>query len=279
MRLRPRSLSAALAGLALAAAALVVPGGDGAAARDPMTFRIATLNVLGDVHTAPYGQADGYAPARIRAEWTSDLLQQLGSPSIVGMQELDAPQLRALLRATGGAYAAYPGAAMSNGVQASLMWRTDTWTATAERTITIPFIRFKRANPVVRLQNNETGRSIWVINVHNAPRDYQAQRDQAVKQEIATIQDLRASGLPVFLLGDMNEKERVFCKVVGQTDLTSPRGGSVSGSRCEPPSGFLRVDWIFGGPDASWSDFVQDQSPLKRWINDHVVPVTTVTLP
>ena len=228
----------------------------------------------------PGAHDDGYAPARIRAEWMADVLDQIGSPSIVGMQELDDSQLQAVLRATGGQYAAYPGPAIRNGIQASMMWRTDTWKAVERRTITIPFIRFQRAQPVVRLRNLATGREIWVMNVHNAPRDYQGQRDTAVAKEIATIKELGADGTPVFLVGDMNEKERVFCKVLTKTDLTSPMGGGVNANgACQVPSGRLRIDWIFGGPNAAWSDYRMDLSPLKRWVNDHGVPVTTVTLP
>ena len=51
--------------------------GGSASARDPLTFRIATFNVLGDVHTMPGAHDDGYAPARIRAEWMADVLDQI----------------------------------------------------------------------------------------------------------------------------------------------------------------------------------------------------------
>jgi endonuclease/exonuclease/phosphatase family metal-dependent hydrolase len=271
-------LAAALA-LAAVPALLSVGSASPAQARDPLTFRIATFNVLGDGHTAPYAHDDNFAPSRIRAEWMADVLDSLGSPDIVGMQEVDAGQLPGIMRATQGRYDVWPGTAVAGGVQQSVMWRTDTWTATVKDTIVIPFIKFQRAQPVVKLENKATGRSIWVINVHNAPRDYQSQRNQALKLEVAKIKELRKTGLPVFLVGDFNEKNNAFCKVVGQTDLTTPMGGSATKDSCDPPGRLMRIDWIFGGADIAFDDFAMNRSPLKMWTNDHLIPVASVTVP
>ena len=275
-----RRVMVVAAGIAVALALL--PGEDRAQraeARQPLTFRIASFNVLGDVHTRPYTHDDSFAPSRIRAEWMADELRLIGSPDIVGMQEVESGQLTSIMRATQDRYQAWPGTAVPGGVQQSVMWRTDVWTATEKDTITIPFIRFQRAQPVVRLKNKETGREIWVINVHNAPRDYQAQRNKDVAIEVAKIQELRKTGLPVFLVGDMNEKATVFCKVLANTDLVSPLGGSATRDSCDPPPGRLRIDWIFGGADVAFDSFRMDMSPVKRWVNDHAVPVVSVTVP
>jgi alpha-tubulin suppressor-like RCC1 family protein/endonuclease/exonuclease/phosphatase family metal-dependent hydrolase len=246
--------------------------------REEFSFRIASFNVLGDVHTRPYTHDDEYAPSRIRAEWSRDLFSDMGSPDVIGMQEVEASQLNSLVRATGGQYKVWPGTRVAGGVQQSLMWDKSVWKATKKDYIRIPFIRFKRAQPVVRLQHRATGRSIWVINAHNAPRNLQSQRNEAVRKEIAKIKKLRRSGTPVFFVGDLNEKERVFCKVVGKTDLYSPLGGRVSKSGCTPPKG-MRVDWMFGSKDVRFKDFSMYVSPLKRWVNDHMVPVSTVRVP
>ncbi len=250
-----------------------------AQAEEPFTFRLATFNVLGDVHTEPYTHDDEFAPSRIRAEWMADVLTSIGQPDIVGMQEGEAGQLASIMRATGGEYAAWPGTAVPGGVQASLMWRKDTWVATSKQTIVIPFIRFRRAQPVVRLKNLETGREIWVINVHNAPRGYQSQRNEAVRIEIAKIKQLRESGLPVFFIGDMNEKKTVFCKVVGQTDLYTPMGGSAGPGGCYPPRTRMRIDWIFGSEDVRFDTFQMNRSALKRWTTDHLIPVAKISVP
>jgi endonuclease/exonuclease/phosphatase family metal-dependent hydrolase len=159
------------------------------------------------------------------------------------------------------------------------MWRTDVWEATSRQTIVIPFIRFKRAQPVVRLRNLATGREIWVINVHNAPRGYQAQRNEDVRIEIAKIKQLRESGLPVFFVGDMNEKATVFCKVVGQTDLFSPMGGNAGPGWCNPPKTLMRIDWIFGSAGVRFDTFRMYDSELKRWTTDHRIPVSKISVP
>src|SRR4029453_9953921 len=97
--------------------------------------------------------------------------------------------------------------------------------------------------PPPRLGKKATGQEIWVINVHNAPQDNQEMRDAAVKVEVQKIQELSADGIPVFFTGDMNEGKTVLCKVLGQTDLYSPRGGTYSGpypgGTCTPPAGHL----------------------------------------
>lgn len=246
--------------------------------REEFSFRIASFNVLGDVHTRPYTHDDEFAPSRIRAEWSEDLFDDMGSPDVIGMQEVETSQLAALMRATNDEYDVWPGTKVKGGVQQSLIWRKSMWKATKKTTITIPFIKYQRAQPVVRLQHRATGRQIWVINAHNAPRSLQSQRNEAVRKEIAKIKDLRESGTPVFFMGDLNEREKVFCKVVGQTDLSSPLGGRVTKDGCKPPKN-MRIDWLFGSKDVEFDGFSMYLSPLKRWVNDHMVPVSTVRVP
>ncbi|HQR26626.1 MAG TPA: endonuclease/exonuclease/phosphatase family protein [Nocardioides sp.] len=268
---------------AAAALGLLVAGGSsapGARAEEPVTLRIASYNVLGDVHTAPYEHDDEFAPSRIRAEWMADVLTRMGGPDIVGLQEVQAAQLKAIMRATGDRYAAWPADKVPGGGPQSLLWDKSVWQATDKQTISIPFITGQRPQPVVRLRHLATGREIWVLNVHNAPAELQGQRNVAVSREIAKILELRATGLPVFLLGDMNEKTTVFCKVVGQTDLISPLGGSAGPSGCKPPTARMRVDWLFLSEDVTVDSFAMYQSPLKSWSTDHVtIPVAGVTLP
>lgn len=242
------------------------------------TFRLASFNMLGDVHTQPYAHDDEYAPYRMRAEWSRDVLDRLEAPDVIGLQETAPDQLTAVTRALGGQYEAWPGNTGQGSVQMSLLWRTSVWEAVEKDTITIPFIDWQRKAPVVRLRHQVTGQQIWVINVHNAPRELQGQRDQAVRIETDKIRELRRSGLPVFLTGDMNEKQRVFCSVLSRTDLDSPAGGSYADGTCRPPRD-MRIDWIFGSPEAEWSDFSYHVSPLKTWVNDHRIAVSTVSLP
>ncbi|GAB3787640.1 RCC1 domain-containing protein [Nocardioides pacificus] len=245
------------------------------------TFTLATYNVLGDVHTAPYKHDDQFAPSRIRAEWFADSLAAIGNPDVIGLHEVERQQFQSIMRATGGQFSAFPGTELKEpgGIQQSLLWRTSVWEATAKRTLKIPFIQGERPMPVVRLRHRATGKQIWVINAHNAPRDLQKQRNIAVRREIALIKELRATKLPVFFIGDLNEKKTVFCKVVTQTDLISPMGGSGAGGTCTLPKQRMRIDWIFGPPNVSYAGFQMSRATLVRRSTDHAVPVVRVTLP
>ena len=87
----------------------------------------------------------------------------------------------------------------------------------------IPFITQTRHMPLVQLEHRATGRRIWVMNIHNAPQNYQQQRNEAVRRESAAPRDPREP--PIFLVGDFNERERAFCEITGELGLVAPRGG------------------------------------------------------
>lgn len=251
------------------------------AGAQPYDFTITSFNVLGSQHTAPGADAQEFAPGRIRAEWSAALLSSYGS-TIVGMQELQADQLDAINRATGGRFDFWPGTALGgSGIPQSVMWDTSVWKATYEDSITVPFMGTTRPQPIVRLQNLATGRELYVLNIHNSPKDAQGregERDKATAIEIAAIKKLRQEdGIPVFIMGDFNEHAEAFCKITGQTDLEAAQGGSNDGV-CHPPSQ-MRVDWIFGSTDTAFTGFRFDTGPQVRRITDHAVLTAQVSVP
>ncbi|MDN4174972.1 endonuclease/exonuclease/phosphatase family protein [Nocardioides sp. SOB77] len=249
-------------------------------AEQPYSFTLTTFNILGSQHTAPGGAAAEYAPGRVRTEWAAGLVASYGS-SIVGLQELQADQLTALTRATGGRFAFWPGTALGGkGVPQSLMWDTAVWTATYQDSITVPFMGGTRPQPVVRLQHLESQREVYVLNIHNSPKDRQGredERDKAEEIEVAAVNTLKKDGIPVFIIGDFNEHEDAFCRFTGQAGLVAANGGSNAGA-CRPPRP-MRVDWIFGTPDVGFSGFRMDTGPAVRRITDHAVITTQVTVP
>ncbi|WP_372728870.1 endonuclease/exonuclease/phosphatase family protein [Nocardioides sp.] len=251
-----------------------------AAGDQPYSFRLTTFNILGSQHSAPGGAAQRFAPGRIRTEWAANLIGAYGS-DIVGFQEIQADQLATMNRATGGRFEFWPGTSMGGrGVPQNLMWRSSVWTATFKGSITIPFMGSTRPQPVVRLQHLATGREIYVMNVHNSPRDRHGredERDRATEIEIAAIKELRKDGIPVFAIGDFNEHDEIFCRMTSRTDLRAANGGSNSGG-CRPPRP-MRVDWIFGSSDVVFSRFLMDTGPQVRRITDHAVLSTTVSVP
>ncbi|QNN51744.1 endonuclease/exonuclease/phosphatase family protein [Nocardioides mesophilus] len=258
-------------------AAAVEAAAETARAEAPYDFVLSAFNILGSNHTAPGGDASGFAPGRVRTEWAVDLIAQHGS-SIVGWSEIQSDQLSAVMRSTGGQFEAWPGFTLgAKGVPASMMWRTSEWRAITKKTVDIPFVGQTRPMPYVELENVATGRRIWVMSVHNAPNDRSAERNVAESRELAIVRDLVKTGLPVFFLGDMNEKAEIFCEVTGTTSLVSASGGSNDGT-CRPPSG-MRVDWIFGSRNAQFSEYRADRSPAVARVTDHAVIVTRVTVP
>jgi endonuclease/exonuclease/phosphatase family metal-dependent hydrolase len=161
------------------------------------------------------------------------------------------------------------------------MWDSSVWTATYEDHITIPFMDSTRPQPIVRLQHIETGREIYVLNIHNSPRDAQGregERDRATAIEVAAIRQLRQQdGIPVFVMGDFNEHAEAFCTITGKTDLVAAQGGTNDGT-CRPPRA-MRVDWIFGSTDARFSSFRMDTGAAVRRITDHAVLTSAVSVP
>ncbi|MDP2775627.1 MAG: endonuclease/exonuclease/phosphatase family protein [Nocardioides sp.] len=254
---------------------------EGLAGDLPYSFVLTTFNILGSQHSAPGGPAAHFAPGRIRTEWAAPLIASYGS-SVVGLQEIQRDQLSALDRALGGAWEFWPGAALGGqGVPQSLMWKSSVWSPTFKGSITVPFMGKTRPQPVVRLQHAETGREIYVLNVHNSPRDAQGredERDKAMAIEAQAIRELRKDGIPVFLVGDLNEKEEAFCYFSANAGMISASGGSYSAGSCRAPRP-IRVDWIFGTPDISFSGFRLDTGPEVRRITDHAVLTTTVSVP
>ena len=254
------------------------PPADPAGATD---FRIATVNALGNHHTRAYAHDDSFAPATTRMGWMADQLDN-SAVDIMGMQEPNSDQMSHFLKATRGTWDVYPRPeAGDDYAEAAMAWRTSVWEAVELTTMMNQFITKELPRPIVKLRHRVTGKEIYVINVHNAPWDYAFKRQRAVNVQIAKIIELRATGVPVFYIGDMNEKRELLCKVLAKTDLVSPYGGTYDDAtqRCTNPPSRMRVDWIFGSPEASYSNFEYTRPPLLSLVTDHNMAMVDVRLP
>jgi hypothetical protein len=254
------------------AAPTVTPG--------PLTLRLASFNTLGNHHTQPGRDADNFPPASLRADWESQIILNNGI-DVAGIEEQDAGQLAGIIGGAGGRLASFPTPAAGDlGVETTVVWNTADYKAVKTELVRMPFIARDLRRPVVELQQLSTGRRFWVMAVHNAPWNYQSKRNAETKIEIAKLKQLEATGLPVFFVGDFNEKASLFCKVLKGTDLGSASGGRISGSgACQPPRQ-MRVDWIFGSKAlVNWSGFAFTKPPLARLSTDHFIPVVDVTAP
>jgi endonuclease/exonuclease/phosphatase family metal-dependent hydrolase len=234
--------------------------------------KTARAKVLGSQHTR--GKS-GYAPGVVRMAAATSLLASR-HVSIVGFSELQRDQL-GVFQSRAGNFGVYPGtAAGSEGVPQSLAWNSDVWTEEDAFTFTIPFSHQIRPQPAVKLKNNVSGAEIWAVNVHNSPQGEQEERNRATSIELGVLRSLIATGLPVVMTGDFNEKVEAFCTWTGQTTLSSAVGGTSSGG-CHPPA-HPRVDWIFTTPGVHVESYdVTRDSPVPS-ITDHAALFSTLSL-
>jgi len=256
------------------------PARESAARAGGFDFNLVSLNVLGSNHTSPRTDASEFSPARIRSEWMIDYLRSIDA-SVVGFQEIQRDQMTWFTGGASSTYDVWPGTSEEgDGLQTTIAWKKADWRLVETDLVTIPFINQTRDMPLVKLEHRNTGRHIWVMNIHNAPQDYQEQRNVALRREIDRLKQVTGKGDPVFLVGDFNERQRAFCEVTGELDFVAPRGGSHEGDTCKPPSaGLVRIDWIFGSKNVDYSGYTEDVSPLVKLITDHSVLRTKVSVP
>lgn len=244
---------------------------------------VTSFNILGTNHTEPGAPGGGrtYAPGRLRSEWAVNLLQSHGT-GIAGFQELTLDQRRVVGRSLRKTWSFYP--PISSGqrpVWQTVGWDKSQWRMVKARLVHVPFRRKTRPNPVVELENKWTGRRIFVFNIHNSAKktpERQRERDRAVAIEIKEVNKDRARGVQGLLMGDFNERERTFCKVVGKTDLEAVNGGSVRNGRCTPPKR-LHIDWMFRSPAFGVVNHRYEKSGRVRRVTDHSVLTARLSLP
>jgi endonuclease/exonuclease/phosphatase family metal-dependent hydrolase len=247
----------------------------------PVQFVISTFNVLGSSHTTGQG---GMASGPTRIRQTANLLAHHGV-DVVGLQELQGDQYRELQRVAGGTYDFWPGTAAGPlGIENSLGWRASQWTAVQRHTVSIPYFDGnRRPMPYVLLRHNASGRHAWFANFHNpATNPKRGNNDRwramAMNTEIDLVNRLHDdTGYPVFVTGDMNEREQYFCAMTGRAPMVAANGGSNAGS-CNPPSYPMPVDWIFGSDLATFSNYYRDESRYVRSTSDHPMVLARATL-
>jgi endonuclease/exonuclease/phosphatase family metal-dependent hydrolase len=251
--------------------------------QDAYSFTIASFNVLGHSHTVKGGNRKGYASSGVRMGWALSALQGTGA-DIVGFQEFQQPQFNNFNGRTGGGWDVWPGmAAGSLGVENSVAWRTDMFSAVQKETVQIPYFGGKaRLMPYVLLQHNTTGQKLWVANFHNpaTTKDHGNNtrwRRAATSREISLANQLAASGYPVFFTGDFNERAEYFCPLTANTALKAANGGSTGGSCAPPPS--MQVDWIFGSDAVSFSGYRVVDGALVDRATDHPLVAAEVLVP
>jgi hypothetical protein len=166
----------------------------------------------------------------------------------------------------------------------SVIWRKAEWRLVEAETIQIPYFHGNLIRmPYVLLQDKETGQQGWFFNTHN-PADAhgpaQKWRDKAVRKEINLVNDLRAQypDTPVFVTGDMNDREKFFCPITSRTELLAANGGSTADGTCTMPSP-SRVDWVLGTSDMTFTGYNALKDELVAKTTDHYVIMADANIP
>ena len=233
----------------------------------PIDIRVGSFNVLGSQHTAPGGDRRNFPPASVRSAGAANLIAKHGV-DIVGMQELQTDQLNAIRSRTG--LTAWPGLAWGSAeTDNSILYDGGRFEFVSGSKFIIPFMGRPRPQPILRLRDRETGREFYVVNTHPSAHDgrYLVERRRGQATLVSIVNQLKQSGLPVLVTGDMNDREEFYCHVVPPAGLVASNGGSYS-SGCRPPPEPIPVDWVVGS-GVTWSGYWRDTAPITNRISDH----------
>ncbi len=251
-------------------------------------FTLSTFNVLGSSHTDPGGRharmASGEKRTRLFVRWLDR-----HDVDVVGVQEMQINQYDEFVRVAGDRYGIQNAGYTRRGTQNSIVWRKDQWQKVEDGvlaeneiedgafTIKIPYFDAEWDMPYVHLEHLGTGQQSWFANFHNPATNKKrgnnaAKRREATKRQVKLVNDLLAEHRqPVFVTGDMNERETYFCRMVqGAPTKAANGGGFDKRGRCVPPPKPMPVNWIFGVKGgAVFSKYVRDDTHLVNRITDH----------
>lgn len=247
-------------------------------------FVVASFNVLGAGHTR---NSSRYATYDVRMPKQIEMFNRYGV-DVVGLQEFQRKQRNLFRASTGRAFGVYPTDAMmldrsTDDPENSITWRTSTMEFVDGYTIDVPYFNGMsrpRKMPVVLLRHKATGRTAYFINVHNPASgvgygDQTANRRQAVAIERAEVVKLRATGRPVFLTGDFNDRLAAFCPLTKDKLMITP--DSIPSMGCAPPAK-THIDWVFAAGGARFTRYARDWTPKDQRLSDHPIVWTRAHL-
>jgi hypothetical protein len=281
LRVLGLAVAAALTTMVLAPA----PSDAGLKTQGPAELRVSTFNLLGASHTETGA-----------LKWMGTGVQRMGRAvqildnqriDIVGFQEMQPPQVAEFQRLRSTTWGLYPGAELRDIDGAnSIAWRKSVWTLVEASTRSIPYFNGKiREMPFLLMRHNATGQLAYFFDVHNpvsnrSKGDNDVWRAMAINKEITAVNEMRAtSTVPVFVVGDMNEREKVFCPYVRRAALHAANGGSATDTTCTMPPKPLLVDWVFGTSEVTFHGYLKVQTKFVQMTTDHPVVVSGATLP
>jgi hypothetical protein len=244
-----------------------------AALTQPFDVTVGTFNVLGSQDTTPKGEKPNFPPASVRSPAAAALMIKHGV-DIIGTQEDQADQLNVFEARTG--FAAYPGFAWGSAeTDNSILYNPQKFEFVSGSKFIIPFMGRPRPQPILRLRDRATGREFYVVNTHPSAHDgkYLVERRHGEDVLISVLRSLEATGLPVIVTGDMNDREIFYCRVAPAAALVASSGGSY-GDGCHPPPQPEPVDWVLGH-GVTWTGYWRDTTPVTRKVSDHFIVSAT----
>lgn len=239
---------------------------------------LASFNMLGASHTAGGGRYATY-PSRLNRAMSYFNYRGL---DVIGTQEYQETQYDyAMARGFGNTWGSFYWDPEGNrrDTENLIMWRKSTMEFVSGSTYDIPYFGGNtRHVPIVLLRQKSSGRTAYYLNVHN-PSNVRGQaakwRAEAIEIERKKIIELRATGRPVFLTGDFNDRQPAFCPLTANKLTISPN--SLPSSACAYPKE-SSIDWIFAAGQARFSYFQRDRTPQTGRISDHPLIVAETHL-
>jgi len=235
-------------------------------------FTIATFNTLGASHTDPGGDAPGYPGYAVRTPRAITVLKDR-EVEVAGLQEFQKRQHAMFLRLAGDTFAAYPPNEKTD-TENSIIWRKSSFDLVSGSTFKVTYFNGStRQMPYVLLKQRSTGLTAYFINVHNPAntskyRHQEQYRARAIRAERDLIVRLRASGRPVFLTGDLNDRAAAFCPLTAGKLMLSP--DSIPSMDCAlPPKAW--IDWILAAGQVRFTTYTRDWAPKDVKATDHPI--------
>jgi endonuclease/exonuclease/phosphatase family metal-dependent hydrolase len=238
---------------------------------------VGTLNLLGAGHTdgKPGGgrERTGFAGWQIRLPKAIAALEDNGV-AVAGLQEVHAPQEQALASRYGAQWGMYP----RGGQQNKVIWERSSWQMTDGRLVDIPYFGGQDVGmPLVQLTSTNDGQSIWVWSIHNPAStrgDARRLRMEALRRQLATLTDLKATGEPVVILGDFNDasdgNRASHCMLT--PTMSNAFGGSAT--PCQAPRHDAAIDHIYGA-NLTWASASVETRTQAKKISDHPLVLAT----
>jgi len=243
---------------------------------------VATFNLLGASHTGPDGTRTRFDGYEVRTDRAIALMARRNF-EVVGLQEFQRPQYLRWRAAVGDTWSVYPGLTLGlQAVQNSIIWRTDRFELLEAHTVEIPYFNGRLIQvPYVKLGDRTSGREFWVLNTHNPSDTHgpaQRWRNQALMTQAALLTQLQFDGTPVVFVGDLNDRERAFCRLTRYTNLEAANGGGWLDGRCAPPQR-MPVDWIFLSRYLDADNYTLLDNRAVDRITDHFVIIADLAFP